>query len=604
MTQNLIQNRVEGFPSWLVFIDSVLPVTSLFVVHGNIHDLHPLPGIGLQRTPDALRTTLERSGIRTVISYSPLHGLRMLHGGDESAARGVLGDHASLLGNGAAPDFAVLAVIARAVAQHRLNAVALVIDYFSQAVVPTSSADDPHSFYLELLRAVDEGMRHPRPDSGRGFLRNPIVIMADRPGDLPAWLLSGDGVRQVPVAVPDLPTRSRAVDLLIDALVPDGQDSRAEVARRFTDATHGLTLRALTEIVQLAQDAAIPADRVEDAARRYRVGVTEDRWRAPELRERVANGEAELSERVKGQPRAVRHALDILVRSVVGMTAAHKRERGAGPRGVMFFAGPTGVGKTELAKTIAALLFGDESSYVRFDMSEFADAESDARLIGAPPGYKNHEAGGELTNAVRERPFSVLLFDEIEKAHPRILDKFLQILSDGRLSDGSGDTVYFSEALIVFTSNLGVGQEGTEADDSFADSAAYERAVQSAISDAFRHDLNRPELLGRIGDNIVVFDYLAPAVARIIADGYIDTVLARVKREQRVTLVLPPEVRRAVLDGALEDLSLGARGVGNNLETAFVNPLARAVFGLSTESTATVRALTENEHGVVTVALA
>jgi len=598
---------VTGFPSWLVFIDSVLPVTSLFVLHGNVHDLHPLPGVGLQRTPDALRTALERSGIATVVCCSPLHGLRLLPGGDEAEARRALGDHAGLLGRGSMPTFSQLAEVVGSVVGHRTDAVALVIDYLSQAAAGAAPDDDQGVLHLELLRAIDEGMRHPRPGSARGFLRNPVAVMVDRPGDLPAWLLSGDGVRQVPIPVPDLSTRSDAVELLMSALVPDADgtspEARADIARRFTDSTHGLTLRALTEIVQLMRDADIPAGRIEDAARRYRVGVTEDRWRTQTLRERVASGEADLTTRVKGQPQAVRHALDILVRSVVGMTAAHKRERGSGPRGVMFFAGPTGVGKTELAKSIAELLFGDESSYKRFDMSEFADAESDARLIGAPPGYKNHEAGGELTNAVRERPFSVLLFDEIEKAHPRILDKFLQILSDGRLSDGSGDTVYFSEALIVFTSNLGVGRAGTTAEDSFADTAGYRRAVLAAVHDSFRSDLNRPELLGRIGDNIVVFDYLTPETARVIADGYVDTVLDRVRREQGVRLTLPPEVRAEVLDRALADLSLGARGVGNNLETAFVNPLARAVFEVPARSSLTIRSVSENEHGVVTAAL-
>ena len=123
---------------------------------------------------------------------------------------------------------------------------------------------------------------------------------------------------------------------------------------------------------------------------------------------------------------------------------------------MLFFAGPTGVGKTELAKTLTQLIFGDERAYIRFDMSEFAEEHTGARLLGAPPGYIGYDAGGELTNAVRDKPFSVVLFDEIEKAHPRILDKFLQILEDGRLTDGRGETAYFSEAILVFTSNLGI----------------------------------------------------------------------------------------------------------------------------------------------------
>ena len=140
--------------------------------------------------------------------------------------------------------------------------------------------------------------------------------------------------------------------------------------------------------------------------------------------------------------------LDIIKRAVMGVGAPR---RGGRPRGVAFLAGPTGVGKTELAKTITSLLFGDESAYIRFDMSEFSAEHSDQRLIGAPPGYLGYDVGGGLTNAIREKPFSLLLFDEIEKAHPRILDKFLQILDDGVLTSGRGDRVYFSEALIVFT---------------------------------------------------------------------------------------------------------------------------------------------------------
>ena len=162
---------------------------------------------------------------------------------------------------------------------------------------------------------------------------------------------------------------------------------------------------------------------------------------------------------MRGQRPAVTKTIDILMRSVMGLTGAQARASGNRPRGVLFFAGPTGVGKTELAKTLTQLIFGDERAYIRFDMSEFAEEHTGARLLGAPPGYIGYDAGGELTNAVREKPFSVVLFDEIEKAHPRILDKFLQILEDGRLTDGRGETAYFSEAILVFTSNLGITVE-------------------------------------------------------------------------------------------------------------------------------------------------
>lgn len=605
--------RLSGYPSWLVYVDSVLPVASLYVVHGNIRDLQLIPRgdlVTFQRLPAAIRETLSRSGMPTVLYYSGLHGLSIVPGSDEETARRALGSFERALGTRAS--LADIAHIAALVAAHAADPVALVIDYLSQTTAASTPdgapADDPQPLYLELLRIASEGIALPRPQGPRASLRNPVFLLVDQPTDLPPWLVSGDGIRQVPVPVPDLAARTRAARGLVVGLLPDDREltrpeSRA-IVDRFRDATHGLTLRGLIEVVQISADARIPADRIEDAVRRYRVGLVEDPWRAPELVEKLRDGQAALEARVKGQPRAIRHAVDILVRSASGMTAAHRRDRGTGPRGVMFFAGPTGVGKTELAKSIAQLLFGDDEAYTRFDMSEFAEDAADNRLIGSPPGYVGHGHGGELTNAVRERPFSVLLFDEIEKAHPRVLDKFLQILSDGRLTDGSGDTVYFNEALIVFTSNLGIGDDGTREEDSLKDSAAYERAVQESIDHEFTVQLNRPELLGRIGDNVVVFDYISPPVAREIAQGYIGNVLARVRREQGLELTLPDAVRQEVLDRSIADLSKGARGVGNNLETAFVNPLARAIFGVPPGSARTVVAVTEDERGIVTVRLA
>ena len=152
--------------------------------------------------------------------------------------------------------------------------------------------------------------------------------------------------------------------------------------------------------------------------------------------------------------------LDILKRSVLGLTGAHRREPASGPRGVLYFAGPTGVGKTEMVKAVTELVFADERALLRFDMSEFQDEHAKIRLVGAPPSYIGYGAGGELTNAITRRPHSIILFDEMDKAGREVHDLFLQILSDGRLTDGAGRTALFNEALIVFTSNQGAQAAG------------------------------------------------------------------------------------------------------------------------------------------------
>jgi ATP-dependent Clp protease ATP-binding subunit ClpA len=249
---------------------------------------------------------------------------------------------------------------------------------------------------------------------------------------------------------------------------------------------------------------------------------------------------------------------------------------------VAFLAGPTGVGKTELAKSITSLLFGDESAYIRFDMSEFSAEHADQRLIGAPPGYVGYDVGGELTNAVREKPFSVILFDEIEKAHPRILDKFLQILDDGVLTSGRGDRVYFSEAFIIFTSNLGIyrieasgGRVPNVSPDETGTDVA--RKVRIEIDRHFKAVLNRPEILNRIGENIIVFDFIRPEIAREIFAGIVKVVLENTDRTG-INVELAPGVREQLATLCLSDLSNGGRGIRNQVETHLVNPLSRALF--------------------------
>jgi ATP-dependent Clp protease ATP-binding subunit ClpA len=255
---------------------------------------------------------------------------------------------------------------------------------------------------------------------------------------------------------------------------------------------------------------------------------------------------------------------------------------------VLWLSGPTGTGKTELAKTVAELIFGDENAIVRFDCAEFADAHSDARLIGSPPGYVGHESGGELTEAVREKPFSVILLDEIEKAHPRILDKFLAILDDGRLSDGQGRTINFSETVIIFSSNLGMSDR--TAGGSGESGAGYtlstpfdvlEKGVRNAVEVHFVRHLGRPELLGRIGkENIFVFDFIRKDVAAEILAKMVSQVLDRTEENTGIRVVLSDTARDDLRRLCLDDdvLQLGGRGIAKKLEAVFTTRLADLLF--------------------------
>jgi ATP-dependent Clp protease ATP-binding subunit ClpA len=218
-------------------------------------------------------------------------------------------------------------------------------------------------------------------------------------------------------------------------------------------------------------------------------------------------------------------------------------------------------------------------------MSEFSAEHSDQRLLGAPPGYVGYDVGGELTNAVREKPFSVLLFDEIEKAHPRILDKFLQILDDGVLTSGRGDKVYFSETLIIFTSNLGIYKKtatgGRIAHTSYEDPfETIQEKIKYEIENYFKFELNRPELLNRIGDNIIVFDYIRPHVGEMIFDMMLDNHLKAIQKQLNITLNLDESVKKSLKELALKDLSNGGRGIRNKIEYHFITPISRSLFSL------------------------
>jgi ATP-dependent Clp protease ATP-binding subunit ClpA len=411
---------------------------------------------------------------------------------------------------------------------------------------------------------------------------NTILWIVDKEGDLPDWLIvDNPRLRHIPISKPDRSARRAVVPSLLRSL-PGGRDAESSVLKKaeddLVDETEGLLLMDLNAIAQLGRAEGVDVTKISDAVRRYKVGVTDDPWRKIE-RAKIRSATGFVTERVIGQDHAVTHMLDIVKRAATGISGAR---RGGRPRGVAFLAGPTGVGKTELAKTITELLFGDESAYIRFDMSEFSAEHADQRLIGAPPGYIGYDVGGELTNAIREKPFSVVLFDEIEKAHPRILDKFLQVLDDGVLTSGRGDRVYFSEALIVFTSNLGIysiDSAGNRVPNVTADQPFEEvrRRVRQEIETHFKLVLNRPEILNRIGENIIVFDFIRPEIAVRIFDQMVNTTLSNVG-EAGYVVTLAPEIHAKLQSICLADMSNGGRGIRNQLETHLINPLARALF--------------------------
>ena len=314
----------------------------------------------------------------------------------------------------------------------------------------------------------------------------------------------------------------------------------------------------------------VTPDDIADVVSRW-TGIPVSKMLAGE-REKLLHLEEELHRRVVGQDEAIRAVSDAVRRSRAGLQDPKR------PIGSFIFLGSTGVGKTELAKALADYLFNDENMLTRIDMSEYQEKFSVSRLVGAPPGYVGYDEGGQLTEAVRRKPYSVVLFDEIEKAHPDVFNILLQVLDDGRLTDNKGRTVNFKNTIIIMTSNLGSQFIQSKLEGLAASGAERDRAVEEAkegVMELLKKTI-RPEFLNRI-DDIIMFSPLTEPEIRQIVRLQIDAIVRRLQ-SQEVSLTVD-ESAVGLIASAGFDPEFGARPVKRALQRLLLNDLSRALLG-------------------------
>ncbi|SEI10999.1 MULTISPECIES: AAA family ATPase [unclassified Leifsonia] len=314
-------------------------------------------------------------------------------------------------------------------------------------------------------------------------------------------------------------------------------------------------------------------------------GIPVDRLTQGET-EKLLNLEHELGRRIIGQKKAVQAVADAVRRTRAGISDPGR------PTGSFLFLGPTGVGKTELAKALAAFLFDDEKAMVRIDMSEYGEKFSVSRLVGAPPGYVGYEQGGQLTEAVRRRPYSVILLDEVEKAHPEVFDVLLQVLDDGRLTDGQGRTVDFRNTILVLTSNLG----SQFLVDTTLNATEREEAVLQLVRQAFK-----PEFVNRL-DDIVVFSALSQEELGEIVELGIDRLMLRLS-ERRLELAVTPDARAWLAERGYDPV-YGARPLRRLMQREIEDRLATELLAGEVRDGDLVRVDLDRENDQLTVSAA
>jgi energy-coupling factor transporter ATP-binding protein EcfA2 len=576
-------------PRWAQEIEKYLYVKSQFVLIGNVSDIYALEGgddAHFNPLSDSLVSILRKKKYEVILDYTPLTGFRELYIPKNEKNENIydipikdrvtLSSAWELINNLSQPP--------RKIGEKREEKplTAILLNFSSR--LPDVNPQDVQEFYYKMYKLSQTGLpsRVKMEEGEEGtpaqrYARYHLIFwLLDKEIDLPPWyIVDNHMVRTIYMPKPDHQIRSLLVENEssqvpgFDSLTPEEQVVRKG---QFLDQTGGLYCREILDIVQLAKIEDKSFSNIASTVQQYKIGISDSPWSKLLSSPAIRNAEETISKKVIGQPLAVKNASDVVKRAVYNLSGSQFSAISQKPKGVLFLAGPTGTGKTELAKTISEMIFGSSTNCIRFDMSEFSQEHASQRLVGAPPGYVGY-GGGQLTNAILENPFSLVLFDEIEKGHPKIWDIFLQILDDGRLTSGSGDTAYFSESLLVFTSNLGMRDipYGTPYEELSA-------TCLGEIKDHFINRLGRPEILNRIGNNISIFDFIRPDVSGLIFDKMIKNTLEKIRQEHSILINIPDDVHNKIQEKCCDDLTMGGRGIGNNIETYFINPVSRVLF--------------------------
>ena len=600
-------NLQESFPRWMSEFRRFQNLKSQIFLYGNVYDCYYFPVNHNVAKNEAelqwskfsgiealMRRYLLNENYEIVAYYDIIDGLE-IHSSDENINKNTILKLLAEDNNKAKEDYSnadikqvennldnVLSFFRYLVA-NKSKLSAGIINYSSRfSMNPNSLAENERRIFLKLLKAAQEARTIRTP---QGKKNNILIFICDKLNDIPSWLLLDNPLTKgIEILKPNKKERLRFFNVQNQFFYHENEEiDQKDISDRFVNLTDGFTNSELEDLIIISNQEKIHLNNIHQIVDLFKYGVKENFWQDLP-KEKINNADNELKKRVLGQDNAIQKSVEIIRRAKLGLNSIDQKTPKNKPKGVLFFAGPTGVGKTELAKSLAELIFSDEDAIVRFDMSEYNDGNSDVKLIGAPPGYVGYEEGGQLTSKMKSKPFSIILFDEIEKAHPVIFDKFLQILDDGRLTDGKGETVYFTESLIIFTSNLGVyklDNEGRRVQNiKYGDDyETMSEKIMNEIVRFFTTTLNRPEILNRFGDNFVVFDFIRPPVDKLILTKNLNIIKKNLLKQKNCNFEYDDEFTELFLKYYIaENLHMGGRGIINKIETEIKNGITNFMY--------------------------